>query len=97
MDVDQSPCLYILARTQCRERERGQEDADQSPCLSLLARIQAGEREWGHWREDMQEQGNENKPLAKGEDPTNKKNEEENRKVEIHHAKTKTSLPACQP
>ena len=47
MDVDQTPCLSLLARTQCRERERGLEDVDQTPCLSLLARAQGREREWG--------------------------------------------------
>ena len=47
MDVAKTPCLSILARTQCREWERGQGGADQSSCLSILARKQDGVWEWG--------------------------------------------------
>ena len=96
MDVDQSPCLYILARTQCRERERGQEDVDQSPCLSLLARIQAGEREWGHREEGILEEGNDTKQLADEGNPNNGNLDAKHMKVEVQHVTTKTSLPACQ-
>ena len=68
MDVDQTPCLSLLARTQCRERERGQEDVDQSPCLSLLARTQGRERERGqeegtYEAEDDKKPGNQDRVI----------------------------------